>query len=347
MLTECGVPYHLSYLLEFGGKFNTLGNFSLELLLGGSDQVVLKVIHGTKTQVLLNGTVLREEHGGGEVLDVDTVNVVGGDVGTLDNLLAVHGADDAIGEACCRVCHGEGGRTTASLSLDNFGARILNALGKGADGIGVEVVNDALGHQLGEDGNDGDAGVSTYDGHVHVDGVLIAQGGDELVGAHNVQSGHTIDLISGDTLFLENFARNWDGRVDGVGDDADDGVGGGAGTGACKGGNNGGIGVEQIVTCHTWFAGDTGGNEDNVAPGNGCFHIITNKGGDLCAGVDVAEIGADAGRDGVYIIARDARHRLVALEKKGKRLSNATSGSKNGDFLLDRDGGGKGAGDTR
>ena len=134
--------------------------------------------------------------------------------------------------------------------LDDFGTGVLDTLGEGGDLLLGQVVDDSLGVDLGEAGDDGDAGVATNDWDVDVDGVLAAQGGDELVGADNVESGDTVDLVSGDALLLEDLASDWDGRVDGVGNDTDNGIGGSLGTGTGQVGNNSGVSVEQVVTGH-------------------------------------------------------------------------------------------------
>ena len=189
------------------------------------------------------------------------------------------------------------------LSLDDLGTGVLDALGQSGDLVLGQVVDDALGGGLGEAWDDGDAGVATNDWDVDVNWVLAAQGGDELVGADNIKSGDTVDLVGGDALLLEDLAGDWDGRVDGVGNDTNNGIGGGAGTGTGQGGDNGGVGVEQVVAGHAWLAWDTSWDEDNVATGNGSLDIITDKGSDGGLGVNVGQVGADTWSDGVDIVA--------------------------------------------
>lgn len=80
-----------------------------------------------------------------------------------------------------------------------------------------------------------------------------------------------------------------------VGDDQDVGLGGSLGGGLGEVTDNGGIGVEEIVTGHTGLAGDTGGDEDDL----GALESITETLGgrvvavDGAVGVDVAQIGRD------------------------------------------------------
>ena len=50
----------------------------------------------------------------------------------------------------------------------------------------------------------------------------------------------------------------------GVGNDEDVCVGAVLGGGLCEVTNDGGVGVEKVVTGHARLAGDTGGDEDNL-----------------------------------------------------------------------------------
>jgi hypothetical protein len=53
------------------------------------------------------------------------------DIGRSDNaLLALHGTDDLEGEFCASVSHGEGGRSSTVLGLDDFITTKLDAVDK-------------------------------------------------------------------------------------------------------------------------------------------------------------------------------------------------------------------------
>ena len=69
-----------------------------------------------------------------------------------------------------------------------------------------------------------------------------------------------------DSLLLEHFGRNGDGRIDGIADNGQDGVGAVFGTALDEGFDNASVGVEEIVTRHAGLAGNTGGNDDHLAP---------------------------------------------------------------------------------
>ena len=96
----------------------------------------------------------------------------------------------------------------------------------------------------------------------------------------------------------------------------------------------------------TRLAWDTSWDENNVATGNGSLDFIANKGGDLCLGVNVGEIGTDAGSDGVDVVARDASDILVALQQQGQGLANTASGTENCNLLLHGGSGRKSTGNT-
>ena len=60
-------------------------------------------------------------------------------------------------------------------------------------------------------------------------------------------------LIGSNTFLLVDFASNWDGGVDWVGDDTNNGVWSSTSASTGQVGDNGGVGVEQIVTGHTFI----------------------------------------------------------------------------------------------
>ena len=80
-----------------------------------------------------------------------------------------------------------------------------------------------------------------------------------------------------------------------VGDDQDVGIGGGLGGGLGEVADDGGVGVEQVVTGHAGLAGNTGGDQDNIAT----LQSVSQTGrgrviaGDGALGVDVRDISSD------------------------------------------------------
>lgn len=81
----------------------------------------------------------------------------------------------------------------------------------------------------------------------------------------------------------------------GVGDDKDQGLGGGLSGGLGEVADNGGVGVEEIITGHAGLAGNTSGNEDDL----GSLEAVLETGtlglvaGNSAVGVDVAQISSD------------------------------------------------------
>jgi hypothetical protein len=80
-----------------------------------------------------------------------------------------------------------------------------------------------------------------------------------------------------------------------VGDDQDVGVRGGLGSSLGQVTDDGGVGVEQIVTGHTGLAGDTSGDQDNlgILQAGSEASLIGVVASDNAVGVDVAEISGD------------------------------------------------------
>lgn len=81
----------------------------------------------------------------------------------------------------------------------------------------------------------------------------------------------------------------------GVGDDQDVGLGGGLSGSLGKVTDDGGVGVEEVITGHTGLAGNTSGDKDDL----GALEAVTEAGSigvvasDGAVGVDVAEISSD------------------------------------------------------
>lgn len=80
-----------------------------------------------------------------------------------------------------------------------------------------------------------------------------------------------------------------------VGDDQDVGLGGSLGSGLGEVADDGGVGVEQVVTGHTGLAGNTSGDENDLGPLKSVAQAtgIRLVASDSAVGVDVAQVGSD------------------------------------------------------
>ena len=299
----CQVVFHAGYAFFKGWGENNLlvagvlGNKGDTLL-----DVLLEVVEAGLDELLLVGVDLADGVDLGDTLgaeldlgaeEVDTLVLVerGVDKGGLDDaLLALGGAEDGLGHAGTGHGHGEGGGTGTVLGLDDLVTAKLDALDELSVGGQVGVV------ALAEEGHNGDARVTADDGDVLVLGVGALELGDEAAGADNVEGGDAKEGLGVvDAAGLENLCADGDGGVDGVGDDEDLGVGGGLGDGLGQVADDGGVGVEEVVTGHAGLAGDAGGDEDNLGALDGGGEAGGGRvvAGDLGLGVDVGEIGGD------------------------------------------------------
>jgi hypothetical protein len=157
---------------------------------------------------------------------------------------------------------------------------------------------------------------------------------NESRGSDDVKGGDTEDLLGVvDTLGLEDLSNNGDGGVDGVGDNENLGLGGKVSNTLGKIADNGGVGVEQIVTGHTGLSGDTGGDDDNLNTLKGLLEttLLGGVASDLGVGGDVREISSNTGGSS-QIVEGKASDILVKLEEEGKGLTNTTGGTKNGNL---------------
>jgi hypothetical protein len=124
--------------------------------------------------------------------------------------------------------------------------------------------------------------VATDNGDVLVGGVVVLQLGDEARGTDNVEGGDTEEALGVvDALGLEDLGGDGDGRVDlyrlararsetisqayRVGDDEDVGLGGVLSSGLGEVADDGGVGVEEVVTGHAGLAGDTSGDDNDLS----------------------------------------------------------------------------------
>lgn len=240
-------------------KFLALVNVLLEVGEASLEELLLDGVDLADGQDFFDAVGAELDLGGEEV---DALVLVKGrvDKGGLDDaLLALSGAEDGLGHAGAGHGHGEGSGTGTVLGLDDLVTAELDAVDDGIVGGEVRVV------ALGEEGDDGDARVAADDGNVLVLGVGALDLRDEAGGADDVEGGDAEEALGVvDALGLEDLSADGDGRVDGVGDDEDVGVGGILGAGLGEVADDGGIGVEEIVTGHARLAGDTGGDENDL-----------------------------------------------------------------------------------
>lgn len=205
---------------------------------------------------------------------------------------------------------------------------------------------------LGEKGNNGDTGVSSNNGNLLVGGVGALDLRDEARSTDDVEGGDTEEALGVvDTLGLEDLGGDGDGGVDGVGDDEDVGVGGVLSSGLGQVADNGGVGVEQVVTGHTGLAGNTSGDEDDLGSLKGSLESLRSGVVSLdgALGVDVGDVGGDTWGNPSVSMLRDmcdsmhtgssadvvegeVRDTLVELQEEGQRLSNSSGGTENGDL---------------
>ena len=259
---------------------------------------------------LLN-TVGAELNVGGEV--VDALVLVEGrvDKGGLDDvLLALSSLEERLSEAGTGHGHGESGRTSAILGLDDLVAAELDALD-----VGVELLAREALARLGQEGNDGGTGVTANNSDVLGGGVGVLDLRDEARGADNVEGGDTEQALGVvDTSLLEDLGGDGNGGVDlqmsmgclfglgcatyGVGDDQDVGLGGVLSSGLGEVADNGGVGVEEVVTGHAGLAGNTSGDDNDLSAleGSGKAGGGGIVAGDLCG---VSEELTDGGGSSV------------------------------------------------
>jgi hypothetical protein len=201
------------HLRVLSGELDTLGDVALEVREAGIEELLL-VLGDLADGVDLLDTVGAELDVGGEVLDALVLVEGRVDEGGLDDvLLALGSLEERLGEAGTSHGHGEGGGTSTVLGLDNLVTTELDALD-----VAVELLARQVVAGLGEEGNDGSAGVATDDGDVLGGGVVVLDLGDEAGSADNVEGGDTEEALGVvDALGLEDLGGDGDGGVDLVG----------------------------------------------------------------------------------------------------------------------------------
>jgi hypothetical protein len=206
--------------------------------------------------------------------------------------LPLQGPHHLFREAVAGIGHGEGGRAGAGLGLHDLVAAELRAVGQGrAVGVRQHQTGD-----LGEEGQNGNAGVAADDGDLYRRGIDVTVRGDKGIGAQDVEGGDAAEFAGVvDTGAFQDFGGDGDGAVDGVADDGEDGFGAVDGTLLDEALDNTGVGVEEVVAGHTGFAGDTGGNDDDGGARQGGGEARVARGRPRSSGGQVACHGGFGG----------------------------------------------------
>jgi hypothetical protein len=179
------------------------------------------------------------EEGDALVLEQRRLDVRGLD----DVLLAAGSLEEGLGEAGTSHGHGEGGRASTALGLDDLVTTELDALDVVGKLLALEVVA-----ALAEQRDDGLAGVATDDSDILVGRVGALVLGDEARGADDVKGGDTEEAAGVvDAGLLQDLGGDGNGAVDRVGDDQDVGVGAVLGDRLGEVTDDRGVGVEQVL----------------------------------------------------------------------------------------------------
>ena len=189
----------------------TLLDVLLEVDKASVKQLLLVLVDLADGEDLLD-TLLAEADTGREEVDALVLVQRALDKGRLDDVLdALRGLEERLGHAGTGHGHGEGGRASAVLGLDDFVTTELDAVDERvADLTGnVGVVG------LREERDDGHAGVATDDGDGLVGRVGALDLRDEAGGTDDVEGGDTEEALGVvDALALEDLGANGDGGVD-------------------------------------------------------------------------------------------------------------------------------------
>lgn len=200
----------MSNLWVLLGKVNTLLDVLGQIAQADIKELLL-VVGDLADGVDLLNTVGAELNVGGE--EVAALVLVEGrvDESGLDDVLdALSSLEEGLGEASTSHGHGESGRASTVLGLDNLVTTELDAVDVAVELLTLEVVAG-----LGEEGNDSSTRVATNNGDVLVGGVGALQLGDESRSTDNVKGGDTEEALGVvDTLGLEDLSSDGDGGVD-------------------------------------------------------------------------------------------------------------------------------------
>lgn len=239
----------------------------------------------------LGDTLWPELDLGGE--EVNTLVLVqwGLDKGWLsDTLLTLGSLEEGLSEASTGHGHGESGRASSVLGLDDL---ITTELDAGEESL---VANKVGVLALGEEWDDGNTGVTANNGDVLISWVGLLDLRDEAGSTDDIEGSDTEELLwVVDTGLLEDLSNDWNGGVHWVGNDEDLGVWCGLSGGLGEVTDNGGVGVKKIITGHAWLAWNTGWYENDLSILKGSLEagwgwLVT---GDGALGVDVGDVSGD------------------------------------------------------
>lgn len=288
---------------------------------GGLEELLLLGRELAEGKDVLN-TLSTELDVGSKVLD--TLGLVQwrlDESGLNETRLAVEGSDERVGESGTSVTHREGSGTGTSLGLDDLVTTELDSLDQSLVLLALDVL--AKGG-LAQKGDNGDTRVTTNDGDVDVLGVGILDLTKESGSSDNVEGGNTEEtLLVEDTGLLEDLSEDGDGGVDRVGDDEDVSLGAVLSDSLGEISDDRGVGVEQVVTGHSWLTGDTGRDDDNLGTGESGSNVGLLETLDVRDGVDVGDVGGDTWGTS-DVVETEGGDQGVGLEEEGHRLTDTT-----------------------
>jgi hypothetical protein len=200
--------HRLRVLLD---ELDTLLNVLLEVSEALVQQTLLVLGQLAHWVDLLN-TVWAKLDLAGEELDALVLVERAVDKGWLDDtLLALSSLEQALGETGTGHGHGESGRSSTVLGLDDLVTTELDAVDELVELLAADVGVVGLRKQ----GDDGDTRVTTNDGDSLVGWVGALEFRDEARGTDHVEGGDTEQALwVVDALGLEDLGDNWDSRVD-------------------------------------------------------------------------------------------------------------------------------------
>jgi hypothetical protein len=203
----------LYYLLD---KFVTLDDVLLQFRDSLGDEFLFVVRDFTETVDLFN-TFGTEFDVGGEVFNTFLSEDIGlNERGFNNTLLTTDSSfEDRVGHTGTSIGHGESGRTSTVLGLNNFITTELDTVSQS-----IEFFLGEFETGLRKERDNGDTRVTTDNGDLDILGVRTLDFRNETRGTDNIKSGNTIETLGVEnTSLLEGFSENRDGGVDRVGDD--------------------------------------------------------------------------------------------------------------------------------
>jgi len=273
--------------LHLGNEVFTLLDACLEFRDSSGQQTSLIVTELAQAEVLLQ-TILPKEDRGGEV---GCVSDVRSDVGTLSDAgLSIEGFDHGESKPSPSIGHGQGGTASSGLGLHHLSTSVLNP---GSEGFKHILGEGNAGGALGDEGDDGDASMSTNNRALNMGWVQTLHAANEGIGSDDIKGGDTKDVSWVLTSLLVNLCSNGDCAVHWVADDAQLGLRANLGTSSSNRGHNGGIGVEEVISGHAWLARNTSRDDHHLSPLQRCFHLVsTNKTSDLSLALNVRQVSS-------------------------------------------------------